>query len=97
MSMAVLPSHRRQGIGRRLIKAILWYAFEHCDSLTRVELEVFGRNEPAIAMFCELGFVEEGRRRQAQLEDDLYDDGVLMAILKDEYQTGCLRGWCVGR
>ena len=55
-NVAVFPAFRRRGIGKALVTA----AFT--DNLSRLTLEVRASNEPAIALYRSLGFVEEGRR-----------------------------------
>jgi len=61
MNVAVHPNHRRQGIARLLIQALV-------QELKKVEsrcltLEVRASNEPAITLYKDLGFAEVGRRR----------------------------------
>lgn len=61
MNVAVHPDHRRQGIARLLIEDLaekLKGLDSHC-----LTLEVRVSNEPAIALYAELGFSEVGRRR----------------------------------
>lgn len=61
MNVAVHPDHRRGGIARRLINVLiqsLKARESHC-----LMLEVRASNEPAIALYTDLGFVEVGRRR----------------------------------
>lgn len=61
MNVAVHPEHRRCGIARMLIDALVLALQEkqsHC-----LTLEVRASNEPAIALYTVLGFTEVGRRR----------------------------------
>lgn len=58
--LAVSPSHRRRGIGRRLLQHFLSHA--RTDGITRVHLEVRDGN-PAIHMYRHAGFEPIGRRR----------------------------------
>ena len=61
MNVAVHPDFRRQGVGRRLIEALIGELKKRdCHSLT---LEVRASNAPAIALYEALGFFEAGRRR----------------------------------
>ena len=55
-NVAVFPAFRRRGIARALIAAALDAPIE------RLSLEVRVSNEPAIALYASLGFVNEGRR-----------------------------------
>ena len=61
--MSVLPEARNQGVGRKLIQSIL--AWARHKKLRQVELNVFSNNSPAIKLYTDMGFVEDGRRVQA--------------------------------
>lgn len=52
--MGVVPGQRRRGLGRRAMHAVLGVARER--GLARVLLEVLEPNEPAAALYRELGF-----------------------------------------
>lgn len=58
--LAVLPSHHRRGVGRRLLENFLERARN--DEVARVHLEVRDGN-PAIVMYHSAGFSAVGRRR----------------------------------
>jgi len=86
LGVGVLMSHRRKGVGRRLVSTTVEAA--RAFGLTRVELEVFSSNQSAIHLYRELGFEHEGCRRRARairrggsLE---YDDVLLMALLLND-------------
>ena len=60
MNIAVVPEARRRGIARQLVLALL-------DALagsgsTALTLEVRASNEPAVALYRSLGFLQVGRR-----------------------------------
>lgn len=60
MNLAVLPSYRRRGIGKKLVLELI-----RCLSLNGVSsltLEVRISNAPAIELYQSLGFTEVGRR-----------------------------------
>ena len=61
MNVAVHPEHRRRGIARALIEALV-VALRERESRC-LTLEVRASNEPAIALYSDLGFGEVGRRR----------------------------------
>ena len=61
MNVAVHPNHRRQGVARSLIEALV-QALKDLESHS-LTLEVRASNEPAIALYTDLGFTEAGRRR----------------------------------
>jgi RimJ/RimL family protein N-acetyltransferase len=79
LGMGVAATHRRRGVGERLVKAALDRS--RAAGLTRVELEVFASNRAAIALYEKLGFEHEGVRRFARNIDGAYDDVVLMAAV----------------
>lgn len=60
--LAIAPSHRRQGLGRMLLLALL--ANARTQGMARATLEVRATNETAIALYQSLGFQEAGRRKQ---------------------------------
>jgi RimJ/RimL family protein N-acetyltransferase len=60
VSIGVLEPYRRQGVaGELLDAAIRWAASQ--DSLTWLDSEVFGHNEPALRLHRKLGFAEVAR------------------------------------
>ena len=60
MNIAVDPNFRRQGIGEQLISALVAKLKE--NQIICLLLEVRVSNEPAIALYEKLGFVQVGRR-----------------------------------
>ena len=54
----------------------------------RLELEVYGFNERAIAHAERVGFVREGRKRRAYLYEGDYVDSVLFALLAEDLPGG---------
>lgn len=78
LGMGLLASHRGQGIGSILLTAVLNVARGQFE---RVELDVYGSNAAAIALYEKSGFVHEGCRRRALLRDGVYDDILMMALL----------------
>jgi ribosomal protein S18 acetylase RimI-like enzyme len=75
--MGVRADYRRRAIGRRLAEAALGKAI--VTGLTRVELEVFSSNAPAVHLYESLGFVKEGLKRNARYLDGAWDDMAMMA------------------
>ena len=80
LGIGILPDYRGQKIGARLLAATVADAFQ--KGLTRIELEVFAANAPALALYRKFGFVEEGRKRQARCLDGVCEDSICMALLK---------------
>lgn len=61
LTLAVLPEHRRQGTGARLVAAFLAEALKR--GAETAFLEVAADNAPALSLYRRLGFTEVGRRR----------------------------------
>lgn len=80
LGITVAKEWRGQGIGRRLIEYAVRWAREG-GILTRIELHVFARNEGAVHLYEECGFVREGRRRDAVIRDGEYLDDLVMGLL----------------
>ncbi len=59
ISMWTAPSHRQQGIGRMLVKAVVDWAGKR--NAHTVLLMVTSNNEPAISFYERLGFTRTGR------------------------------------
>jgi len=78
--MSVAPEWRSQGIGTALLSRLVEWA-EGTDILRRLELEVYAHNAPALHLYHQFGFVEEGRRQQAYFQGGRFIDGILMARL----------------
>jgi RimJ/RimL family protein N-acetyltransferase len=72
--------------------------------LHRVSLSVFAFNERAIRSYRRVGFVVEGRSREAIWRDGRYWDEIHMSVLDDEWEhrrrpeaTGAAEGPPAGR
>lgn len=80
-NIAVHPDHRRQGVGRALLRALVDFAAGQKGEF--VSLEVRPSNLAAIGLYQSMGFVQAGRRR------DFYsgprEDGLIFTLtLKEE-------------
>jgi len=60
LSVGVVPAHRRQGIGHRLLSAAAVEARRR--GAARLFLEVASDNGPALALYRQAGFAKVGRR-----------------------------------
>ena len=83
----ILPEHQGKGYGRDVLRVLLEYAFR-TRNLRRVGLETLAGNTPALRCYTAVGFVEEGRRREAAWVEGAYDDMVLMSVLRAEWEQG---------
>ena len=81
LGIGLLPAYRGYGIGARLALTAIHAA--RANGIERIELEVWASNTNAVALYRQLGFVEEGVRRKARFLDGRYDDMVEMALLGD--------------
>jgi ribosomal protein S18 acetylase RimI-like enzyme len=75
LGMGVLSAYRRRGVGRRLIEATLAAADGRFE---QVDLDVYGSNTVAQALYRSVGFVEQGRKRGGRKVDGVYDDVIHM-------------------
>ena len=85
LGVGVRQPYRGAGLGRRLMEAALAQAWAR--GLARIELWVRAPNTPAIALYAKLGFLEEGRRRDAVRLDDGPEDEILMALMAPVLKT----------
>ena len=72
------------GLGTEATELMLRHAFERLG-LHRVALSVFAFNERAIRSYQKVGFVLEGRLREAIWRDGRYWDELQMGILANEW------------
>lgn len=84
LGMGLLPAHRGQGLGKRLLRETLDRAF--AKGLHRIELEVFASNLTALHLYAQAGFVTEGRKRCGRILDGNEEDIVIMGLLHGEYR-----------
>ena len=78
LGMGLLPDYRGRGIGERLIRASIDAA--RAAGFERIELSLYGRNTPAMALYRKVGFVHEGTRRRGKKVDGEYDDVHIMGL-----------------
>jgi RimJ/RimL family protein N-acetyltransferase len=82
-----------RGYGSEATALMLEHAFGVLG-LHRIALSVFEFNERAIRAYRRLGFVTEGRARDAIWRDGRFWDEILMSILEDDWRT--VRGRALG-
>ena len=78
--------HRRRGYAEEAVRILLRYAFrerryQKCNSAC------MHTNEGSIGLHKKLGFVEEGRRRQAVFLNGQYHDDVLFGMTQEEFEA----------
>lgn len=85
VGLEILPDHQGRGHGQDVLRVLLDYAFRH-RNLRRVHLETLASNGPALRCYAAVGFVEEGRLRQAAWVAGAYEDMVVMSVLRSEWK-----------
>jgi len=81
IGMAVRDDWQGKGAGTALMQAAIDLADKWLN-LTRLELEVYTDNEPAIRLYEKFGFIIEGTLAQHSFRDGRYVDSHLMARLR---------------
>ncbi len=73
-----------RGLGTDMLRTLLAYGFDYLN-LHRVSLRVFAENMRALHAYERLGFVHEGRFREAEWRHGKWHDLLLMSILSREW------------
>jgi RimJ/RimL family protein N-acetyltransferase len=81
------PEFRSRGYGSEVTRLMVRLGFEEFN-LNRIQLEVFARNDGAVKVYEQAGFVFEGRSRQAYYRNGRYIDALRYAILRSEWESG---------
>lgn len=80
MSIATDPAFRGQGVGKRLISAVM--TILRSKKLGYLTLEVRPSNEPALGLYRAMGFREVGRRKKYYKEPT--EDALLLTLFFEE-------------
>ncbi len=80
LGISIAADWRGVGLGRALLNAIIDEARSTLDGLRMVRLDVFEGNEPAIALYRSVGFIETGRTPGAVLRRGEYVDSIQMVL-----------------
>lgn len=84
--IALSPSARDRGIGTEATRLIVDYVFEHLP-INRISLEVYDFNARGIAVYEKVGFMPEGRLREALLWDGEFHDAIGMSMLRSDWEA----------
>ncbi|KAG1797764.1 acyl-CoA N-acyltransferase [Suillus plorans] len=84
--ICLLPKFWSNGYGTEATKFMIDFSFKWFG-LNRMSLGVFANNPRAIAVYEKVGFVIEGRKRQAVWIDNHWQDFLTMGILRDEWEA----------
>ncbi|MBV8859873.1 MAG: GNAT family N-acetyltransferase [Acidobacteria bacterium] len=87
VGMSVHEEWQGKGVGTALMRAGLDLA-DNWLNLTRLELEVYTDNEPAIRLYERFGFEREGLLRRHAYRDGRFVDAYVMARLRAPAATG---------
>lgn len=84
--LAVHPRFRGRKLGDDVARAFQRLVLEELG-FHRLELQIYGFNERAIAHAERVGYVREGVKRKAYLKGGAWQDAVLYSMLQDELPT----------
>jgi len=73
-----------KGYGTEAVRLLVQHGFNTLN-LNRIYLRVLENNPRAIRSYEKVGFIHEGRQRQAEYKDGHYLDLMVMSILKDDH------------
>src|SRR5258708_5768474 len=80
------PDYVGKGYGREAINLFLDWAFRIVN-YRRVWLETGANNERAQRAYKACGFVEEGRLREHDFSNGVYEDMIVMGLLRTEWEA----------
>jgi RimJ/RimL family protein N-acetyltransferase len=81
--LMVDPAFRGRGLGERASRVLAIHLIRDLG-FHRVQLEVYGFNEPAQRLFERAGFTREGVRRRAYWRHGGWTDGVLYGLVEED-------------
>ncbi|KAH8879988.1 acyl-CoA N-acyltransferase [Thozetella sp. PMI_491] len=89
IGLSIAAPYRGKGYGGEAINWVLDWGFRRAN-LHRIDIGAWSYNEPALRLYRKLGFVEEGREREAVWYDRKWHDIVSLGMLEHEWER--LRG-----
>jgi len=84
VGLDIVKPHRGKGYSKEIYSYFFDYYFNQLG-FNRIYLATLLTNKVARGLYLKLGFVEEGRYRQAIYRSGKYRDLIWMSILKNEY------------
>ncbi|GAB4325388.1 MAG: GNAT family protein [Promethearchaeota archaeon] len=73
------------GLGTEALSLLVEYGFATLG-MHRVQLEAYEENARAMRVYQKVGFVEEGRRREALFSEDKFHDAIVMGLLHRDWR-----------
>jgi RimJ/RimL family protein N-acetyltransferase len=89
IGISLIDGYRGKGYGGEAINWALDWGFQHA-ALHRIVIGGFSYNDNALRLYRKLGFVDEGREREAVYHCRAWHDIVTMSMLEHEWEV--LRG-----
>jgi RimJ/RimL family protein N-acetyltransferase len=86
IGILIASKYRRKGYGSEAIEWVLGWAFNHAG-LHRVGINCWSHNVGAWKLYERLGFVLEGRKREAIWHDGGWHDIISLGMLENEWQV----------
>lgn len=77
-------AHWNRGIGTEAMQLLLKHGFQTLN-LNRIGLEVFDNNPRAVHCYEKVGFIHEGRKRQAMYKNGQYVDVLYMSVIRSDW------------
>ena len=77
------PAARGRGLAERAVRLVATHLIRE-RGYHRVQLEVYGFNEPALRLFERVGFVREGAKRKAYWRHGAWHDGVMFGLVEED-------------
>lgn len=84
LGISIAPQYHGKGYGTEALTYLRDWAFRF-GNLHSLALDVASFNEKAIGMYKKVGFVAEGRMREALYFDNKWHDAINMSILRSEW------------
>jgi len=78
--------YQNKGYGTEAMEMLVEYCFNTLN-MNRIELTVYDYNIRAYKSYQKVGFVEEGRKRQARYHNGKYYDEIIMSILREDWEN----------
>ena len=81
--------YRGKKLSKIAYKLIFTYLFNYLN-MNRLYLFVLSTNEVALNLYKNIGFIEEGRQREAIIRNNKKIDYIMLSVLKEEYSTNVI-------